>query len=287
METPNVEINREGILAGFEQAGLKRGRDFELRIRNAQGDMATLSTMMDAAVSDRVDLIMTATTPALQAALRRIQGCPVVFSLVANPFIAGAGINNTNHLPLVTGAYVVAPHELGLAALQRCLPKVKRIGTLYVPAEVNSVYYKDELVKAATRLGIEVEMVGVNTSSDVPDAALALCALHVDAICQISDNLTGSSFASIAQAAKRARLPLMGFASGQAQSGAFLTVSRDFFDGGVESASMAARILRGDSPATIPFQIVEKIKYTFNPAAAAVQGIVIPPELLRLGEVIK
>ena len=55
LETPNVEINREGILAGFEQAGLKRGRDFELRIRNAQGDMATLSTMMDAAVSDRVD----------------------------------------------------------------------------------------------------------------------------------------------------------------------------------------------------------------------------------------
>ncbi len=287
LETPNVEINREGILAGFEQAGLKRGRDFELRIRNAQGDMATLSTMMDAAVSDRVDLIMTATTPALQAALRRIQGCPVVFSLVANPFIAGAGINNTNHLPLVTGAYVDAPHELGLAALQRCLPKVKRIGTLYVPAEVNSVYYKDELVKAATRLGIEVETVGVNTSSDVPDAALALCALHVDAICQISDNLTGASFASIVQAAKRARLPLMGFASGQAKSGGFLTVSRDFFDGGVASAIIAARILRGDSPATIPFQIVEKIKYTFNPAAAAAQGIVIPPELLRLGEVIK
>jgi ABC-type uncharacterized transport system substrate-binding protein len=149
------------------------------------------------------------------------------------------------------------------------------------------VYYKDELVKAATRLGIEVETVGVNTSSDVPDAALALCALHVDAICQISDNLTGASFASIVQAAKRARLPLMGFASGQAKSGGFLTVSRDFFDGGVASAIIAARILRGDSPATIPFQIVEKIKYTFNPAAAAAQGIVIPPELLRLGEVIK
>ena len=286
IETPNVEANRKGIQAGFEQAGLKLGRDYELRVRNAQGDMATLSTMMDAAVSDRVDLLFTATTPALQAALRRVQNCPVVFSLVANPFIAGAGVNDTNHLPLVTGAYVDAPHELGLTALKRCLPKLKRIGTLYVPAEVNSVYYKDELVKAATRLGIEVETVGDNTSSDVADAALSLCALRVDAICQISDNLTGASFASIAKAANSSHIPLMGFASGQAESVAFLTVSRDFFDGGVESAKMAARVLRGESPAAIPFQMVEKLKYTFNPATAAVHGIVIPMELLKLGEIV-
>ena len=106
----------------------------------------------------------------------------------------------------------------------------------------------------------------------------------MDVICQISDNLTGASFASIAQAARRARLPLMGFASGQAKSGAFMTVSRDFFDGGVASAEIAARVLRGEATAGIPFQLVEKLKYTFNPAVAALNGIVIPPELLRLGE---
>jgi ABC-type uncharacterized transport system substrate-binding protein len=47
LETPNVEINREGVLAGLELAGLKRGRDFELRIRNASGDMATLNTIVE------------------------------------------------------------------------------------------------------------------------------------------------------------------------------------------------------------------------------------------------
>ncbi|MEN9601218.1 MAG: hypothetical protein RIS56_824 [Verrucomicrobiota bacterium] len=287
LETPNVEVNREGIAAGLERAGLKPGQECELRIRNAQGDMATLSTMMDAAVSDGTDLLMVSTTPALQASLRRAHGRPVVFSLVAQPMLAGAGNSPTEHLPFVTGAYIPAPHDEGLAALRQCLPKTKRIGTLFVPAEVNSVYYKDELLKAAARAGLEVEVVGVSSSGEVGDAALALCGRKVDIICQISDSLTGASFASIAQAAKRARLPLMGFASGQAQSGAFLTVSRDFFDGGVASAEIAARVLRGESPATIPFQLVEKLKYTFNPAAAAVHGIVIPPELLKLGEIIK
>jgi ABC-type uncharacterized transport system substrate-binding protein len=63
-----------------------------------------------------------------------------------------------------------------------------------------------------------------------------------------------------------------------------MTVSRDFFDGGVASAEIAARVLRGESPARIPFLLVEKLKYSFNPAAAAACGVVIPPELLRLGE---
>src|SRR5262249_40331472 len=155
-----------------------------------------------------------------------------------------------------TGAYIPAPHEEGLAALRLCLPRAKRIGTLFVPSEVNSVYYKEELLKAATRLGFEVEAVGVNSSSEVADAALALCGRNVYVICQIPDTLTGASFAGIAQGAKRGRLPLMGFASGQAKSGAFMTVSRDFYDGAVASAEIAARILRGESPASIPFVLV-------------------------------
>ena len=265
---------------------MKRGRDFELRIRNAQGDMATLSTMVDAAVSDGVDLLLTSATPALQAALRRANGRPIVFSLVANPVVAGAGNSDTDHLPFVTGAYITAPHDLGVAALRQCLPNVKRVGTLFVPAEVNSVYYKDELVKAAARIGIEVEAVGVSTSSEIADAALALCGRRVDAICQISDNLTGASFASIAQAAQRARLPLMGFASNQTKAGAFMTVSRDYYDGGVAAAEIAARVLRGEAPARIPFHFVEKLKYSFNPTAAARSGIVIPPELLQLGDIV-
>src|SRR6185436_8100167 len=127
---------------------------------NAQGDMATLNTILDAAVADGSDLLLASTTPALQVALRRANKCTVVFSLVANPMLAGAGKSQTDHLPFVTGAYIPAPHEEGLNALRQCLPHVKRIGTLFVPAEVNSVYYKDELTKAAAQMGIEVEAVG-------------------------------------------------------------------------------------------------------------------------------
>ncbi|MFM1769565.1 MAG: hypothetical protein RJA22_2094 [Verrucomicrobiota bacterium] len=287
LETPNVELNREGIRAGLAKAGLKEGRDIELRVRNAQGDMATLNTMMDATASDGSELLIVSTTPALQAAVQRAARRNVVFSLVANPMLSGAGRSPEEHLPNVTGAYIPAPHDEGIAALRRCLPRVRRIGTLFVPAEVNSVYYKDDLLRAARAAGIEVETVGVSNSGEIADAAMALCSRRIDAVCQISDNLTGASFASIAQAARRARLPLFGFATGQAKSGAFMTLSRDFHDGGIASGEIAARLLRGESPARIPFLKVEKIRYTFNPAAAAASGITLPPDLLQLGDIVQ
>ena len=286
LETPNVEINREGILDGLAQAGWVQGRDFEFRIRNAQGDMSNLNLIIDAAISEDSDLLLPSTTPALQATLRRAQGRPTVFSLVANPIIAGAGRSDTEHLPFVTGAYLPAPHEEGLTALRECLPDVKRIGTLFAPSEINSVFYKDHLLSVAKSMGIEVEIIGVSTSGEVAEAALALSSRGVQAICQISDNLTGASFASIAQVARRARLPLMGFASGQADNGAMLTVSRDFHDGGIASAQLAVRVLNGESPATIPFQLVDKIRYRFNPAAAASVAITIPPRLLSKGDIV-
>ena len=132
--------------------------------------------------------------------------------------------------------------------------------------------------------GLEVETVGVSTSGEIPDAAAALCARRIDAVVQVSDNLTGAGFSSIVQAARRARLPLMGFATGQAEAGAFMTVARDFRDGGEASARIAARVLRGESPGSIPFQLVETMQFTFNPAAAKAVGVVLPAPLLARGK---
>src|SRR5437867_994302 len=51
LETPNAELAREGVLDGFKTAGGLRDVNFDLRLRNAQGDMATLSSMVDAALT--------------------------------------------------------------------------------------------------------------------------------------------------------------------------------------------------------------------------------------------
>ena len=281
LDTPNVELARKGVLDAFQIAGWRRGVHFDLRLRNAQGDMATLSSMVDAALTDNTDLIIACTTPALQSALRRGRGTPIVFTLVANPIVAGAGRSDADHLPFVTGSYASAPFDEGLRLLKACLPGTKRIGTLYVPAEVNSVFYKEQLEAAAKKLGLEVETLGVSSSGEVPDGALALCGRNIDVVSQLSDNLTGASFASIAQAAKKSRIPLMAYAPAQTRSGAFMTLSRDFYDNGVDSGHLAMRVLSGEDPARIPFQPVLKTWFTLNLSTAAQYGIAIPESMVK------
>jgi ABC-type uncharacterized transport system substrate-binding protein len=208
--------------------------------------------------------------------------------LVADPKIAGAGKTDEDHLPNFTGSYLPPPHQDALPLIRTLLPNLRRIGTLYVPSEVNSVFYRDDLDRVARAAGIELVSVGVTTMGEVPDAAMALCGRGIDALCQISDNMSGACFAPIAQAAKRTRVPLIAFASGHVRNGAMLSIARDYRDNGEQSGRMAARVLRGEKPAGIPFAPVLKTRVLVNPAAAADYGVSVPKQLLdRADEVIR
>ncbi len=288
VDTLNVDLARQGLFDGLESAGLVDGVDIEVRRRSAQGDMATLSTLVDAVVTDGSDLMIASTTPALQMVLRRGKTVPIVFTLVANPMLAGAGESPTAHLPNVTGSYLGAPHAEMLTLLRQILPKARRIGTLFVPSEINSVFYKEDFERLAKAAGYEFEAIGVTTGGEIPDAALALCQRGIDAFCQITDNQSGVAFASIAMAAQRSNVPLFTFAYGNVKSGAVMGLSTDFYENGLESGRVAARVLRGESPANIPFTLITKTKLELNLPVAARFGIVFPPELVsRADEVLR
>ena len=280
----DVEEAEHGVLTGLRESGLVEGRDYEVKIRNAQGDMGTVNSLIDAAVGDGADLLITLSTPTLQAALQRARTLPIVFTYVANGVIAGAGRSDEDHLPNVTGVYLGGGYDELLAIIRESFPSVRTMGTLFVPSEVNTVFHKDQLVEAARKVGIEIVAVAASTSAEVPDAALSLCSRRIDALCQIPGNLTASAFPSIAQAARRARLPIFAFQSSQARAGAAVVLARDYGDGGRESGLLAARVMRGESPATIPFQLVSRTKLIVNLEAARGAGLTLPPALIKRAE---
>ncbi len=280
----DVEETEQGVLDGLREAGLVQGRDYEAKIRNAQGDMATVTGLVDAALAEGADMLITLSTPTLQAAIQRARRIPIVFTYVANGVLAGAGRSREDHLPNVTGVDVVAAYDEMIAILKECMPKVRRVGTLFVPAEVNMVFNKDLLVASAAKAGIEVVTVPVSSSSDVPDAALALAARNLDAFCQIAGNLTASAFAGIAQAARKSKLPIFAFQKVQVRAGAVVALARDYHDAGREAALMAARIMRGESPARIPFQPLTRTRLIVNPEAARAVNLRLPDSLVRRAE---
>lgn len=277
----DVEEAEHGILTGLRDAGLVEGRDYDVKISNAQGDMGTVNSLIDAAVGDGADLLMTLSTPTLQAALQRARSLPIIFTYVSSGVIAGAGRSNEDHLPNVTGVYVGGGYDEMLAIIRESFPSIRKLGTLFVPSEVNSVFSKDQLTEAARAVGIEVVAVAASTSVEVPDAAMSLASREVDAFCQVPGNLTASSFPSIAQAARQAKLPIFAFQSSQARTGAVVVLARDYGDGGREAGLLAAKVMRGANPATMPFQPVRKTKLIVNPEAARNIGLTLPDALVK------
>jgi ABC-type uncharacterized transport system substrate-binding protein len=276
----DVEEAEEGVLGGLRSSGLVEGRDYSVRIRNAQGDMATMNSLVDAAIIDRADLLITFSTPTLQAAIQRSQGVPVVFNYVANAVWAGAGRSDTDHLPNVTGVYLPGAYDEMIALVREVLPNARVLGTLYVPSEVNTVYHRDRFVEVASKAGMEFVTVAANTAAEVSDAALSLASRKIDAICQLPGNLTASAFPTIAEAARRARLPLFGFQTSAAEAGAQLVVARDYRDAGAEAALLAVRIMRGESPGSIPFEPARHTKLVANVDAARAIDLRIPASVL-------
>ncbi|MHB8771364.1 MAG: ABC transporter substrate-binding protein [Syntrophales bacterium] len=277
----NVEETHAGLFAEFTALGLAEGRDYELKNHSAHGDMAILNGIIDAAVSAGPDLIITTSTPTLQAVVNKVKKTPVVFATVADGVQAGAGKSETDHLPNITGVTCMSDFDGMVTVVREVLPRAKRIGTLFVPSEVNSVRYKDELEKAAKRGGLTLEAIGIATTAEIADAALALADRRVDVITQISDNTTGSAFPAIAEAARKARIPLFGFVSGTVKVGAAVAVARDYQEDGRHAARLASRIMQGENPAGIPFLPLSRTMIVVSRKNAERTGMQIPPALLK------
>ena len=279
-QTPDVEESEKGVLDGLREAGLVEGRDFNKTVRNAHGDMATVSALIDAAVGESADLIITFSTPTLQAALQRAKNTPIVFAYVADPIAAGAGTSDTNHAPNVTGVYLIGAYAQMMPLIRQITPKARRLGTIYVPAEVNMVSQLEVMEREVRAAGMELKSIAANSAPEVSDAALALIANGVDAICQLPGNLTAAAFPSLVQVARRGRVPMFVYQSSQARAGAIVAVARDYYESGRETGMVAARVMRGEAPARIPFAGYSGTKLLVNPAAAREIGITIPSAIL-------
>lgn len=279
-ETRFAEDCRDGLMDGMKKAGLVQGKDYELKVYNAQGDMSTLSSIMTGIRADRPDLLMVISTPTLQAALRQAgNDTKIVFTGVGDAVQAGAGKNETDHLPNVTGITTSSPFEAMAQIISETLPGVRAVGTLFTPAEINSEIYKNLFMKALEQKGIRLEAVPVASSADVAQAADELCRKDIQAVAQIADNLTRPGFGLISGKAAVKNMPVYVFDSGQMKEGGTVCLARDYYDAGLEAAQKAIRILNGENPANIPFNNTKSEKLVLNYEYAKKYGLILPESL--------
>lgn len=283
------EWSEDAIRVGLQESDLEAGRDYDLRVSSAQGDLATLPSLLDAAVDAKATVIVALQDATLQVAVHRVKSIPIVFHLLSDPFAAGAGTSDSSHLANVTGVYSPDfgdPEQTRRVALiRRIVPAARHLGILFSPEEQLSVDFKDRMSRAAEREGMQVTPVAVHGLSEVGDATRVLCGKQVDAI-ELFGNIAHAGFPALIGVAKGCKVPVFSPSPFEVMQGAIASIFPDFAEGGVVAGKMIARILKGERPGAIPFFRLKTTRLALNSGAAGSIGITIPQDVVTQADTV-
>lgn len=286
-----LDADEKGFEAAMAGAGFKEGVNVIYDRQNAQGDPAKAAQIAQKFVDQKVDLVHSIATPTTQAVVKLTKNIPVVFSSITDP--VNAGIVAKNSAPgsktgtNVTGVSDMWPVYLQMELYTKIVPKAKKWGTIYNPAESNSVIHIKAMREAAKKLGIELVESTIANSKEVARAASFLAG-KVQAIVITSDNTAVTDFEAIVKVCNEKKIPLFAGDVDSVSRGAIAAYGLDYYLVGYTAGKKAALILKGMKPGDIPWGPVEKFSLIINEKAAKVQGVTIAPDLLKkAGKVIK
>jgi ABC-type uncharacterized transport system substrate-binding protein len=276
-----ADLVLKALFETLAQEGFVEGKNLEVKRSHAQGDFTNIPALLQNYDSQRMDLIVTLTTPCLTGACAIVKHTPVVFTYVTDPIAAGAGKTLADHLPRVTGVGSFPPMEDTIDMIQKLVPGVKSVGTLYNSSEANSRKVVSVARDMFTKRGIKLEEVTVTGSSEIFQAAQVLTHRNIQVIWVGGDNTVLQGFDAVAKAARDAKLPLIINDPEFTDRGALACVGLGWYQAGAAAGKLASRVLRGEDPTSIPFEEVAVKKVVLNQSVARTLGITFPPDVLK------
>ena len=213
-------------------------------------------------------------TPALLAAVAATNEIPILgtsvtdyaFALEIEGWTGTVGGN-------ISGTSDLAPLDQQAAMIQELFPDAKNIGLLYCSAEANSQYQVDEMTKYLTELGLTATAFAFTDTNDVASVAQAACDAS-DVLYIPTDNTAASNTEAIANVVLPAKVPVIAGEAGICEGCGIATLSISYYDLGVATGKMAAKILTGEADISqMPVEYAPQVTKMYNAANCEALGV--------------
>ena len=216
-------------------------------VQNASGDSVNCSTIVNGFVSKGVDLIMANATPALTAAVSATADIPVLGTSITAYGVA-LDIEDFNGTVggNVSGTSDLADLQAQAQMILDWFPETKTVGLLFCSAEPNSRYQIDEVRKVLEEKGITCEEFAFTDSNDV-SSVTQKAADSCDVVYIPTDNTAAANTEAIANVLIPAGGPAICGEEGLCRGCGVATLSISYYDLGVTTGKMAAKILTGEA----------------------------------------
>jgi len=267
----------------MRELGWVEGQNLKIERRNAER-RDQLPALAAELVRLKVDLVLTAGTPATSAAKEATKTIPIVFSLGSDPVESGLVASFARPGGNLTGFALGVYDEKLLEILREALPEVARV--VYSAPEIGT--RRQRLNAAARALGVEIQGIAVQGPEDFGRFFAAARRAGAGAVVVPNVVWFRPHLERIGAAAAKSRLPAIGYDRQFAESGGLLSYGPTPLQNVPRVAVQIDKILKGAKPADLPVEQPTKFELVINLKAAKALGLTIPQSILvRADEIIQ
>ena len=161
--------------------------------------------------------------------------------------------------------------------LREIAPDARRIGVFYGSAGLPPM---ELTLKTGTALGLDMQALEIKSLDDLDRLAGTPRLATLEAFLVGTDGFFDAVPGRILGALNRLRRPAIYPDRPYVESGGLAAYGASYNDVFARLAALMDRVLRGETPATMPFERPERFDLTLNQRTASEAGIAFPPLLL-------
>jgi len=281
----------EAFRLALQERGYVEGRNVVIERRFAEGTDERLPALAAELLRLKVDVIVTTTGPASEAAKAATSTIPIVMAGISDP--VGRGLVTSLARPggNITG---IANLQLDLYSkrvelLKSAVPKVARVVSIGNTASLGKLAAgRKEQEADAKAIGVTLVRVDLNTPSEWRSVTEAIVRERPDALVLSPAPINFNLRREIAGFATVQRLPTIGANRDQVVAGILMSYGIDSDDNYRHAAVYVDKIFKGAKAGDLPIEQPTKFMLVINLKTAKALGLTIPQSLLlRADEVIQ
>jgi putative ABC transport system substrate-binding protein len=289
--TEALEANLVGpFREGLREFGYEEGRNVEIEYRWAQGEYKRFPALIAELITAKVEVIVTAGTPASLAVKKATSSIPLVMIAVGEPVATGLVTSLARPGGNITGVTSISPEIEGkrLELLREVVPTVSYIAVLWNAGSPVQVIQERETKAAAQALAMKMLSLGVRTLEEIEEAFAAILRERPAALFVLADRLFLHHRQRIMDFATQQRLPGVHAYRELVEVGGLMSYGPSYAGMHKRAAYFVDRILKGSNPGELPVERPATFELVVNVKAAKALGLTIPPTIiLRASTVIE
>jgi putative tryptophan/tyrosine transport system substrate-binding protein len=278
--------NVAAFRSGLRDLGYLEGHNATLALRYGDGAPERMAPLAQELVALKPDVLMVGSRSGVLAAQAATRTIPIVATTADDPVALGLTQSIARPSGNITGVWFDYNALVGkrLEFLKLAVPALARLGAIVNPDDPTDALTIPRLPTTVRALGVTLEQFDLRDVTNLDVVAAAIGRARVQALF-VSDGPTlNSARAEITAMVARLRLPAMYGFREFADAGGLMSYGYNLPDAYRQMARLVVRILKGDRPGDLPFELPARYELIVNLKAAKAIGLTIPDSFVLLAD---